>query len=137
MVLSIHQGPEKRVRKSESQEIIPGNNLFNNPRLNSFLEYSRKINLATTLADLLQITVQYGVQVLEVFFCQVYTLEPEGYFTFRIGSPSPELDQPLNSELLKEIRARGYFQKAIPPSFVYARVPARLAGIGIIHPPGR
>jgi putative nucleotidyltransferase with HDIG domain len=113
MSLSIRSSQEEKKQKRENLESISGNNLFANPRLNIFLEFSRKINLTTTLGELLQITVEYGVQILEVFFCQIYTLEPEGYFTFRMGSPSPELDQPLNSELLKEIRTKGYFQKAI------------------------
>jgi len=113
MSLVIRNTQEEKRLKRERLESIPENGLFSNPRLNSFLEFSRKINLATTLGELLQVTVQYGVEILEIYFCQVYTLEPEGYFTFRMGSPSPELDQPLNSELLKEIRTRGYFQKAI------------------------
>ncbi len=113
MSLVIHHSQEEKKHKRESLETIAGNYLFSNTRLSSFLEFSRKVNLKTTLGEILQVTVQYGVKILEIFCCQIYTLEPEGYFTFRMGSPSPELDQPLNSELLKEIRTRGYFQKAI------------------------
>jgi putative nucleotidyltransferase with HDIG domain len=113
MTLLAYHEQEKGKVSGEALDSIPVNDFFKNPRLNGFLEFSRKINLANTLSELLSLTVSYGVQILEVYFCQVYTLEPEGYFTFRIGSPSPELDQPLNSELLKEIRTRGYFQKAI------------------------
>jgi putative nucleotidyltransferase with HDIG domain len=113
MTLLAYHEQEKGKVSGEALDSIPVNDFFKNPRLNGFLEFSRKINLANTLSELLSLTVSYGVQILEVYFCQVYTLEPEGYFTFRIGSPSPELDQPLNSELLMEIRTRGYFQKAI------------------------
>ena len=113
MTLIITSRPEKGLNKYPRHEINGDNRFFDNPRLNDFLDFSRRINTATTLADLLQFTVKAAVEILEVYFSQIYTLEPEGYFAFRIGYPSPELDQPLSSELLKEIRARGYFQKAI------------------------
>ncbi len=103
----IEKKAAKRVRTKKRDD------LFGSPKLGSLLEFSQQMLSSKTLGELLADIVRYSVELLNVSFSQLYTLEPEGYFAFRIGYPSPEKNQPLNPDLLKEIRARGYFQKTV------------------------